>query len=478
MSDQLGDDPDDTQDPKNSDSRDSSGSGEGSDPQDPLAELLRQLGMPGGAQGIDLNAMVQQFNNLFSQMPGAPQPGGPIGFQAPGSFGQGAAQGTEDWSWLKNMVRQMSAAAGPDPSPSSADVRALTDAVRLAEMWLDEAVEFPAMTAPAAVWSRADWIEQTFNSWRPLAEPVIKAVASSLANADEEPADPMHSLTRMMAPMIENLARHMYGAQFARAIADLSQQVVSSSDVGFQLASPRVALIADNVRRHFGELDQSETDVWLYLALREAARQRLFAHAAWLGPQLQALVEHYARETRIDLDALQGSMNLEDLSSLDASSMQQWGEQLQGKLFAPEPTTEQVEIRERLQTLLALVEGWVDHVVGHAAGRWMPAAPALAEAVRRRRVSGGTSDDVLKQLVGLELKPRRVRDAENLWAAVLDARGPAQRDALWAHPDMLPTSSDLDDPLGFADPGKRVEPEADEWDRGLEQLLREEGRGD
>ena len=216
----------------------------------------------------------------------------------------------------------------------------------------------------------------------------------------------------------------------------------------------------------------------LYLTLREAARQRLFQHVSWLGPQLQALVEHYARETRIDLSAIEDSFDFSDLSQLDPSKLQEIGEQVQGKLFDPTPTPEQTEVLDRLQTLLALVEGWVDHVVHAVAGRWMPAEPALYEAVRRRRGLGGPTEEVFKTLVGLDLRPRRIRDAVNLWAAVENDRGQAGRDALWAHPDLLPTASDLDDPMGFATSEKTTDESADEWDLGLQQLLREEGRDD
>ena len=55
----------------------------------------------------------------------------------------------------------------------------------------------------------------------------------------------------------------------------------------------------------------------------------------------------------------------------------------------------------------------------------------------------------LAALVGLELRPRRLREAGALWAAVTEQRGVAGRDALWDHPDLLPTSDDLDEPLDF-----------------------------
>lgn len=445
-------------------------------PQDPLAALLAQLGLslPTG-QGLDFGALMNQLGAMTGQ-----GPGGRMGFQAPG---QGSGQQPDDWAWLKDQVRKLSASLGSDPSPTTPQKARVTDSARLAEMWLDEAVEFPQVRNPAAVWSRAEWIEATFPSWRPLAEPVIDALAEALGNApglagEGGESDPLAMFTSMLAPMMRDAARRMYAQQFAQALANLSTSVVSASDLGFQLSEPRVAILSSNIEAQFGELDVAQEDVLLYLVLRETARQRLFQHVTWLGPQLQALVEHYARETRIDLSAIENSLDLSDLSQLDPAKLNELGAQVQGQLFDPHPTPEQSEVLDRLQTLLALVEGWVDHVVHTVAGRWMPAEPALFEALRRRRGVGGPSEEVFKALVGLELKPRRIRDATNLWAAVESARGQADRDGLWAHPDLLPTAEGLDDPMGFAAPGQQATAEPDSWDLGLQELLRDEGRDD
>jgi hypothetical protein len=59
--------------------------------------------------------------------------------------------------------------------------------------------------------------------------------------------------------------------------------------------------------------------------------------------------------------------------------------------------------------------------------------------------------------VGLELRPRRLREAATIWGGLTQARGVEGRDALWAHPDLLPTADDFDDPDGFV----RGRPELD-----------------
>lgn len=447
-------------------------------PADPFSALLGQLGLnlPGG-QPLDFAALMNQLGAMTGQGGGG---GGGVGFQAPGQAGGKPA---DEWGWLKDEVRKLSASLGPDPTPTAAQKAKITDSTRLVEMWLDQAVEFGEVRTPTAVWSRAEWIEATFPSWRPLAEPVIDALAEALGNApglggEGGEGDPLAMFTSMLAPMMRDAARRMYAQQFAQALATLSKSVVSASDLGFQLAEPRVAILSSNIEAQFGELDVPADDVLLYLTLREAAHQRLFQQVTWLGPQLQALVEHYARETRIDLSSLEDTLDLSNLGQLDPTTLNELGAQVQGQLFDPDPTPEQTEVLDRLETLLALVEGWVDHVVHTVAGRWMPAEPALFEAFRRRRGVGGPTEEVFKALVGLELKPRRIRDATNLWAAVESARGQAERDKLWAHPDLLPTSAGLDDPMGFAAPEQKSSDEPDEWDLGLQELLREEGRED
>src|ERR1044072_6436468 len=99
-----------------------------------------------------------------------------------------------------------------------------------------------------------------------------------------------------------------------------------------------------------------------------------------------------------------------------------------GGMVDPEDSEQQKAALVRLETALALVEGWVDDVVREATKDRMPAAVQLAETVRRPRGAGGPDVQTFATLVGLQLRPRRLRDAANLWAAVRDARGVDGRD--------------------------------------------------
>jgi hypothetical protein len=138
------------------------------------------------------------------------------------------------------------------------------------------------------------------------------------------------------------------------------------------------------------------------------------------------------------------------MRSLDPSNMEAIQDALSGGMFDLEHSPAQQAALSRLETTLALIEGWVDDVVSQATEKAMPHAQALREAVRRRRATGGPAEATFAALVGLELRPRRLRDAAALWGALRAAEGAAARDAVWAHPDLLPSAADLDDPLGFA----------------------------
>jgi putative hydrolase len=204
-------------------------------------------------------------------------------------------------------------------------------------------------------------------------------------------------------------------------------------------------LIPDNVAKFAEGLGLTDEDVRLYLALRECAHQRLFAGVPWLRQHLFAAVADYAAGIEVDSGKIERAMADVDMQNPEAMQ-----EALAEGLFEPEDSEQQKAALVRLETALALVEGWVDDVVREATKDRMPAAVQLAETVRRRRAAGGPAEQTFATLVGLQLRPRRLRDAANLWAAVRDARGVDGRDELWSHPDLLPSATDLDDPIGFA----------------------------
>lgn len=371
--------------------------------------------------------------------------------------------------------KHVAATEGNDVHDASAS-RAIEDAVSVASLWLDEQTTLAAPAWRATGFSRAEWVEATMPRWFELIEPVSDGVTSATTDALRKqvgelgpeafgdalppglPAgfDP-GQMVEQWAPMLGNLSRQMFSAQLGQAVGTLATEVVGATEVGLPLTDPGlVALLPGNVALMASALEIDIAQVRLYLAVREAARVRLFSEVPWLGPQLLSAVSDYARNITIDTEAIESA-----LTTIDATDPEALRSALQGNLFRPQPTAAQKAALDRLETLLALAEGWVDHVTDRTTSRHLPQSAALGETIRRRRV-GGAAQKTFAGLVGLELRPRRLRDAANLWAALENAGGAALRDGRWAHPDLVPTSADLDDLIGYVErvTGGSAAPEA------------------
>ncbi len=376
--------------------------------------------------------------------------------------------GSINWAFAKDLARQ-AVAGSPDPSPDTGVVNRLRDVAQLADHWLDSATELPATTAPIAAWSRAEWVDISMPTWEKLVEPVAANVVSAMQNA--LPAE-ARTMAGPMIGMLNKVGGALFTQQFGQAVGALSAEVVSATDIGIPFGREgQPAIVVGNVTAFGSGLGVSADDVLLYLVLRELAHQRLFAHAPWLRSRLISAVEEYGRNIAIDTAKIESTM-----SGFDPTNMEALQEALNSGIFEPEDTPMQRAALDTLETTLALVEGWVDEVVAQATADRMPDAVALRESIRRRRGTGGPAEQTFGALVGLELRPRRLRDAAALWGALRAAEGAAARDAVWAHPDLVPDSGDLDDPLGFAERSREAvgsDADTDEFDEELKAFLEE-----
>ena len=120
-------------------------------------------------------------------------------------------------------------------------------------------------------------------------------------------------------------------------------------------------------------------------------------------------------------------------------------------MFEPVLTPEQEKAHEKLEQLLALIEGWVSVVVSEAISNRLTSAVALDEAFRRRRAAGGPAEKLFAGLIGLELRPKRMREAAQLWEKLTELKGQTDRDEIWQHPDLLPSLNDLSDVQAYLD---------------------------
>jgi putative hydrolase len=344
-------------------------------------------------------------------------------------------------------------------------------ALQVAGLWLDEATDLAQGPSVARIVSRREWAAATIGVWTQFAEPVAGSIANALTDALREAApEEIEGMLPSATRMVRNVGGTLFAMQLGGVVGQLAGEVLSGGDIGIPLLEDGEAVVLPQNTIDFGrslELPLDQVELWI--SVRELAHARLFRHARWLRLQLLTAIGEYSHDIRIDTDRLQ-----EVVADFDPENPETLRDALQSGELIPAPSEAQLHARTRLETTLALIEGWVD-VVTAAATRRLPSADAIAEAIRRRRASGGPAERALGVLAGLELRPRRLREAVAMWQAVTDAVGPEARDALWSHPDLIPTGADIDDPTALIARLTGGEPEPDDVDRAIEELLGEGG---
>ncbi len=382
---------------------------------------------------------------------------------------QSQNEGPLPWTTVMQVAR---AGLGSDPSVSEASVRAVESAMELADLWLNDSVSFPASSTKVKAWSRSEWIVETGPVWQAIILPIATTMSQRMEAMLPELTDTedasgiqdqlpeqlkallpdgvtpeMMAMIKPMLGMVNQISASAFAYQLGQALSALAKEVVSSTDVGIPLAPVGTrALIPMNISEFSTGLGIDERDLFLFFALRESAHQRLFDHAPWLRPRLMSAVEEYARYMDVDI----ASMG-EKFSGFDLTNPQALQEIMASGVIEPEDTAEQRAAIVRLETLLALIEGWVDEVVSQAAGERLASLPQLRETMGRRRATGGPAETTFSTLVGMKLRPTLFREANTVFAAVRAKSGIEARDALWNHPDLLPDAQSLADPLGFAE---------------------------
>lgn len=440
------------------------------DDHDPMSEMFRKMFGENAPDPEEIQRAMNQFG--ASGMPFDPSMMDPQMMQNIMQQFQSMMQSSGDapvnWDLAKQTARQ--SVAGQDPSVGTFSAKEIEDALRLADSWLDKATTLEAANVPIVAWSRAEWVESTMDNWREMTDPVATSLSEALTRAITEQLpgqlpEELQGAFGNMQPMMKNLGGSMFGLQLGHAIGELAQEVLSGTDTGFPIAGQRMAMLPVNIEEFGDGISVAPDQVRIYLALREAARMRLFANSPWLARDLTAMVQQYAAGISIDVSAIEDAVQ-----NLDPADPESMNEMFSGSMFIPEPEGAQKAAIEQLETLLALVEGWVDFVVTEAA-KPLESASALREMINRRRAAGGPAEHAFGSLVGLDLRPRRLHDATQLWSTIHESEGVEYRDAIWESQLRLPTSEDLDDPEGYVKRRASADEQSASLDEDLKKLL-------
>ncbi|MFM1938183.1 MAG: hypothetical protein RLZZ320_1041 [Actinomycetota bacterium] len=225
------------------------------------------------------------FGEIFQQFSG-------MGLNLPGLMASLSGQASPS-ALSKQMIRDISrkflSAHGETPV-SIQDLVALKEAFDIADLWMNEATTFPNLVIPdTCALSRRDWIDSTLAGWEEITTPLVDGMSQAMSDVLKETLGqeesgiqipgmgamniPSSSIAAIMGTFMSSLI----STQLGQTIGNLSTTVTGANDVALPLTSPiRPQLIPQNVTLWGKDLEIPDTEVRIYLALREIAAARLF----------------------------------------------------------------------------------------------------------------------------------------------------------------------------------------------------------
>ncbi|MBM7825807.1 putative hydrolase [Arcanobacterium pluranimalium] len=361
-----------------------------------------------------------------------------------GSSGDGAV----NWKIAEQVARETIAAKHLDQL-TSAEGDAARNALRTASLWLDAACELDPTVGPNMAWMRLDWVAHSLPTFKrlfdPVGENIVRAVSESFEVQVEHMPPEMQGMFGDPTQIMGKVLASMLGVQYGAALAELATASFGTTDTGLPLMEgSSAALVPSNILSFAQELDIEYSEVLAYVAVREAAAARLYTRVPWLRSRVLDTVAEFAQGITINTEAIEEQ--LRDISMEDPSAMHEID--LSG-VFSLDLTDSQADALSRLEHLISLVEGWVSEISARAVAPHLPHAVPLREMFTRRSATNNPAKHVWETQLGMQLVPRQIRDAAKFWQLAFTKLGAEERDALWSHPDLLPTSQVLSNPEEF-----------------------------
>ena len=392
------------------------------------------------------------FNELFAQFAN-------FGINPQTLFAAGAGGSGAPLIAIETLreISRRALSTHPELPIGSIDLAKTDEAFNIANNWLDEATLFPASTKTnLSAWSRRDWLDASLVGWQQMLEPLAEGMAGALTEVLNQTAMAEAPELAGVTPIMRAFMGSLIATQLGQSVGQLATSVTGSNDVAiplFKTAALESRLIPQNVDLWADGLDIPVDEVRIFLAVREAAAARLFAHTPWLAQYIRDAIAAYGRGIKIDINSIQEQAERAvDSGELDINNPESISVAINAGLFKPEQSATQDAALAKLEMIIALIEGWIDHVTTKSVANRLPTLPSLSETLRRRRATKSPTQQLFTTLLGLEVSPRKMRECATFWfevSAELDATGAKGRDELWEDPAFLPTAQDLSDVKKF-----------------------------
>jgi coenzyme F420 biosynthesis associated uncharacterized protein len=207
---------------------------------------------------------------------------------------------------------------------------------------------------------------------------------------------------------------------------------------------PRLLFVLPNLGAAAQSFSAPEDEFMTWVTLHEVTHAVQFAGVPWLHGYVGGLVRELLKsaEVRIDRPRKLRIPALGDLKRVGSALRS-------GDLVSIVATDDERDTLNRVQAVMAVIEGHAEHVMDAVAPDLIPSLGRLRTALDRRRTSQSGLSRLLGKLLGLELKLRQYEQGKFFCDAIVRAAGTDALVHVFSAPEALPTLAELTDPAAW-----------------------------
>ena len=335
-----------------------------------------------------------------------------------------------DWvvaEWIATRIAGTGSAALPeiDLAPIAADAATRVSAYT----GLSPTAPLPP---PEGV-SRGEWVQANLGSMRALMDPMLGRAGRGLG-----PLRPAAQIT----------VGFTVSAEVGLLVGYMGQRVLGQYELvlleDVEARPPRLLFVLENLAKAVETFSAEPTEFLTWVTLHEVTHAIQFGGVPWLQPHLAGLIQEIMDSAQVRLDT-QRRLRLPTRAELArvGSALRR------GDLIGMVTNDAERETIDRVQAVMAVIEGHAEHVMDAVAPELIPSLPELRSALNARRASGSALSRLLGRLLGLELKMAQYERGKVFCDAVVDAAGPAALTHVFSAPEALPSLAEIEDPTAW-----------------------------
>ncbi len=332
-----------------------------------------------------------------------------------------------DWVLAERIARYV--AGSGDGRLPTADLATLADESERRVTAYTGLEPARALPPPEGI-DRPEWVQSNIDAMRALLDPVLERAGEGLGP---------------LKPAMQIAVGLVLSTEVGVVIGYLAQRVLGQYELVLleevDDRPPRLLFVLPNLGQAVHAFEAEEREFMTWVTLHEVTHAVQFAGVSWLQGYLAGLVRELLKTAEVRID------NPRKLRLPSVDEIRETISALRrGDLVSIVASPAERDTLDRVQAVMAVIEGHAEHVMDAVAPDLLPSLPRLRAALDRRRRSQSGLSRLVARLLGLDLKLRQYEQGKQFCDAVVEKGGSRALRHVFSAPEALPTLRELGDP--------------------------------